>query len=53
LGACTGGNPVVCTASDVCHVAGSCDSTTGLCSNPPFCPDPLMCDSSSGSAVCF
>jgi len=29
--ACAG---VVCTASDACHVAGACDSSTGTCSNP-------------------
>jgi len=33
-GVCTGGNPVVCTASDQCHVPGVCDTTTGICSNP-------------------
>jgi hypothetical protein len=33
-GACTGGNPVVCTALDQCHAAGTCDTSTGLCSNP-------------------
>ena len=33
-GVCTGGNPVVCTAFDQCHVAGTCDQNTGLCSNP-------------------
>ena len=33
-GVCVGSNPVVCTASDQCHVAGTCDTTTGLCSNP-------------------
>jgi hypothetical protein len=33
-GACVGGNPVVCTASDQCHDAGTCDSVTGTCSNP-------------------
>src|SRR5439155_383531 len=32
-GTCTG-NPVVCTAQDQCHVAGTCDPATGLCSNP-------------------
>ena len=32
-GACAG-TPVVCSASDQCHVAGTCDSGTGLCSNP-------------------
>jgi len=33
-GVCTGTNPVVCTASDQCHVAGTCDAATGVCSNP-------------------
>ncbi|HVY24897.1 MAG TPA: S8 family serine peptidase [Polyangiaceae bacterium] len=33
-GACSGTNPVVCTALDQCHVAGSCDQTSGVCSNP-------------------
>ena len=25
---------VTCTASDACHVAGTCDAATGVCSNP-------------------
>ena len=33
-GVCTGSNPVVCTALDQCHVAGTCDPQTGTCSNP-------------------
>ena len=33
-GACVGGNPVVCTASDQCHTAGTCAPATGVCSNP-------------------
>src|SRR5438876_859942 len=33
-GSCTGSNPVVCTALDPCHVAGTCNTATGLCSNP-------------------
>jgi len=33
-GTCTGGNPKVCTASDQCHVAGTCDPESGTCSNP-------------------
>src|SRR4029077_3896725 len=33
-GACVGKNPVVCTASDQCHVAGVCDPASGVCSNP-------------------
>ncbi len=33
-GVCTGGSPVVCTASDACHTAGTCNAATGTCSNP-------------------
>ena len=33
-GTCTGGNPKTCTASDQCHVAGTCAPGTGVCSNP-------------------
>src|SRR5262245_10571889 len=33
-GACTGQNPIVCTAQDSCHIAGTCNSATGTCSNP-------------------
>jgi hypothetical protein len=33
-GTCTGSNPVVCTASDDCHSAGTCNPATGSCSNP-------------------
>ncbi|MCC6791070.1 MAG: hypothetical protein IT336_05265, partial [Thermomicrobiales bacterium] len=32
-GTCVG-TPVVCTPLDQCHVAGTCDPATGLCSNP-------------------
>ena len=28
------GTPLTCTALDQCHVAGTCDSQTGNCSNP-------------------
>jgi|GEM_PF-1907402 len=38
-GACTGSDPVVCTALDQCHEAGVCDSGTGLCSDPPKADD--------------
>ncbi len=41
-GACTGADPVVCTAKDVCHVAGSCDPATGTCSDPAK-PDASPC----------
>jgi hypothetical protein len=41
-GVCIGGNPVVCTPSDQCHVAGTCDPATGLCSDPAK-PDGTSC----------
>src|SRR5947208_1905314 len=42
-GVCTGTNPVVCAATDQCHVAGTCDPATGTCSNPAK-PDGASCD---------
>jgi hypothetical protein len=42
-GTCTGGNPVVCSASDQCHTAGTCDPLTGACSDP-VAPDGTTCD---------
>ncbi|HUU02131.1 MAG TPA: C25 family cysteine peptidase [Myxococcota bacterium] len=42
-GVCTGANPVVCTALDQCHDAGSCDTSTGVCSNPEKA-DGAACD---------
>ncbi len=33
-GACVGASPVVCTAKDACHDAGTCDPASGACSNP-------------------
>jgi cysteine-rich repeat protein len=33
-GTCTGGDPVVCTASDQCRHPGLCDPASGMCSNP-------------------
>ncbi len=33
-GTCTGANPVVCTAQDQCHVAGTCNPSSGTCTNP-------------------
>jgi stigma-specific protein Stig1 len=35
--------PIVCTGADACHVAGECDPTTALCSNPNA-PDGTPCD---------
>ena len=42
-GVCAG-TTTVCTALDQCHVAGTCDPTTGVCGNPTaadgtFCGD--------------
>jgi hypothetical protein len=42
-GVCTGANPVVCTPSDPCHAAGTCDAVSGACSNPAK-PDGTSCD---------
>ena len=42
-GVCTGSNPVVCAASDQCHVAGTCNPATGRCSNPNA-PDDTPCN---------
>jgi hypothetical protein len=39
----------MCTASDTCHEAGTCDPMTGLCSNPPA-PDGTSCESIPGCA---
>jgi hypothetical protein len=47
VGACVGNNPVICTASDQCHVAGTCDPGSGTCSNPNA-PDGTAC--SDGNA---
>jgi hypothetical protein len=42
-GTCIGGNPVVCTPSDMCHGAGTCDPSSGMCSNPALV-DGTLCD---------
>ena len=51
-GVCKGSHPVICTAQDECHVAGTCDSGTGVCSDPDAadgksCDDGLYCKESS------
>ena len=46
-GSCTGGNPVVCTASDQCHDVGTCDASTGACSNPARA-DGTVCNDGNG-----
>ena len=45
-GTCTGTNPVVCTAADACHDAGTCNPSTGACTSPPK-PDGTSCDDGS------
>ncbi len=47
-GTCAGGTPVVCTAIDQCHSAGTCDTGSGICSNPAItdgsaCNDGNVC----------
>jgi hypothetical protein len=47
-GRCTAVVAVVCTAGDRCHLTGTCDPTTGQCTNPPApagtaCDDGNMC----------
>jgi hypothetical protein len=40
---CTGADPVICTALDDCHNVGTCNSSTGICSNPQK-PNGSACD---------
>ncbi len=42
-GACVGANPVVCPLPDQCHLAGTCDTVSGTCSNPAK-PNDSGCD---------
>ena len=42
-GTCTAGTPTVCAPLDSCHIAGMCDPSTGMCSNPTK-PDNAMCN---------
>jgi RHS repeat-associated protein len=51
-GACTGTSPVTCVATDQCHDVGTCNPTTGACSNPPkangaTCDDGNACTGAS------
>jgi hypothetical protein len=43
-GLCTAGTPVTCAATDVCHVAGSCDPTSGTCSAQTNAANGTNCD---------
>src|SRR2546421_702673 len=51
-GTCTGTNPVVCAATDQCHVAGTCDPATGTCSNPAK-PNGAACNDGSACTRTF
>ena len=42
-GTCTGGSSVTCPLPDQCHMAGTCDPGTGVCSNPAK-PNGTPCD---------
>jgi hypothetical protein len=47
-GTCVGAEPVICSALDQCHVPGTCDPETGMCSNPiqangTPCDDQSLC----------
>jgi len=42
-GVCVPGPAVTCPATDQCHVAGTCDPLTALCSNPAA-PDGVACN---------
>ncbi|HVW27339.1 MAG TPA: MYXO-CTERM sorting domain-containing protein [Polyangiaceae bacterium] len=46
-GVCVGSNPVICTASDQCHAAGICNTSTGACSNPNQ-PNGTTCNDGNG-----
>jgi hypothetical protein len=50
LGSCVGSSPVICTALDQCHVAGVCDTVTGICSDPEA-PDGTTCDDGLACSV--
>jgi MYXO-CTERM domain-containing protein len=54
-GVCVGSMPVMCPPPDACHVAGACDVSTGMCSNPPKL-DGTACDdgnSCTQSDICL
>ncbi|MGC4118174.1 MAG: lamin tail domain-containing protein [Myxococcales bacterium] len=41
---------ITCTALDACHVAGTCDRATGVCSNPNA-PNDTACDDGNAATV--
>lgn len=51
-GVCTPGTPLACPASDDCHQAGTCDTTSGTCTNPPVKDGAACTGGSCKSAKC-
>ena len=49
-GACSGGNPVICSALDQCHTSGVCDPANGKCTDPAV-PDGLACTDQNGCTL--
>jgi MYXO-CTERM domain-containing protein len=59
-GICTPGTPTDCAPMDMCHLAGTCDPKTGMCSNPAKsidctakgpCENDGACDPKSGECL--
>jgi hypothetical protein len=51
-GVCTGGNYITCVAQDQCHDVGTCNPSTGICSNPPAsCTRPVITISSPAAGT--
>ncbi len=49
-GSCVGSDPVTCLSLNQCHIAGTCNPATGICSNPYMpatCGDSESCCASS------
>lgn len=49
-GKCTGSDPVLCAVPASCHLAGVCDSATGVCSNP-IAVDATTCSDGTACTV--
>src|ERR1019366_6104076 len=45
-GACVGSNSVACPVADACHMPGTCDPVSGICSETPM-PDGTSCGAAS------
>jgi RHS repeat-associated protein len=53
-GTCIGGSLITCAAPDQCHLAGTCNTTTGTCSNPTVAPNTPCSDGNAcnGTETC-